>query len=123
MEQAKAWLEEKPKPKMIEPPKGIKDAATKFFKLSDKAAITSAIVGPPRTTGHLSPKFYAWLSIEDGTSKTKKVGAARFEMMKPSDETAVEMTDFVSEAELKNGYQMETMFPWDAIVVIKKIIK
>lgn len=126
----RGWLEGKSCPELIAAPEGIRKAVIKHFELGKKTAVSAAITGPPRSTHGHEPIFYAWV---EWVAKSKSIfdqdhrryervsGVAQFEVT-GFGEKQLELRFFWPEEDLREA-ELQTVLPWDAAVVTKKIIE
>ncbi len=116
------WLELMPKPGLKMPDNKIKKEVLTYFKIRNDSKVLVAIVGPPRITGLANPKFYIWLQVKNRNGKIMRDGAGRLSLTEEG--MRVSLLDFAGKEELrKSSTLLTSIFPYDAVILIKKFLK
>lgn len=116
------WLEARPRPKLTDPDARLSGALNAHFGWGADVRAKVAVVGPPRVTGIAWPKFYVWLVATEKNGKIVGEGAMRLALVEDERESRVDVLSFVPKAEMGKQGALEAVFPWDAIILIKKFL-
>lgn len=116
------WLRDRPQPQLRAPDARLGRALQDRFAWPRGTKATVAVVGPPRVTGVAYPKFYVWVRAADERGEIITDGAARCALIEDERESLVEVRDFVPKTVMLTPGFLESVFPWDAMVLIKKFL-